>query len=726
MDSELRTGTLATRLSLLVLDGGEAERHALRTLVEAAQLELTFIQATDVSTALASLRSETHDCALLDLRLPGADALAVLEGARNLGLTIPVIVLAARVDERLAVQLMQSGATDYVAKGGFSGPRLWQSVAQAVRVRRAEVSAAAERQRLARLQSFTAALALERTVAEVAETTSAELRAAFCAARAAFAVLADGDGTEHLEVIRLDGQKRAGAAGWQKLPLDAPLPIAEAMRLAEPLFFEDRAALDACYPQWAEQRVSADEAVVVLPLVLERRALGSIELIYDRPRRFSEDDRRELLALARVCAHAVDRAYLFDVAQLERRRAEEANRAKDEFLAVVSHELRTPLNAILGWAKMLNAGALSDEQARKATATIERNALAQAQLIDDLLDVSRIITGQMRIKNEPVDLPAVVEAALDIVRPAADAKGVRLLHEIDPNVGTLLGDADRLQQVFWNLLSNAVKFTPGGGRVGVRLRRVGVSFVVEVEDSGQGIPAEFLPQVFQRFRQHDASAARKTGGLGLGLAIVRHLVELHGGSVTVASEGEGKGSLLSVRLPINDSFRRESTPPPLSERSPAPHAVPSRASAPSLEGLRVLVVDDDGDARDLVTSVLVSHHAWVTAVGNATDALDRLQAERPHVIVSDIGMPIDDGYAMMERIRSLSPDAGGRTPAIALTAYAHNADRAKALLAGFTAHVTKPIDPNELVALIASVTARATEGQVSERWVAPSGGAVAG
>ena len=250
--------------------------------------------------------------------------------------------------------------------------------------------------------SFTATLALERTVAEVAETTCAELRAAFRAQRAAFAVLGDGD--EHIVVVRADGFDRTSMDGWRKLPLDSPVPLAEAVRLAEPLYFENGAALDARYPEQMGTRTPGDGAAVVLPLVADRRALGSIELIYDRPRRFSEDDRRELIALARVCAQAVDRAYLFDVAQLERRRAEEANRAKDEFLAVVSHELRTPLNAILGWAKMLNAGALSDEQTRKATATIERNALAQAQLIDDLLDVSRIITGQMRIKGEPVDL----------------------------------------------------------------------------------------------------------------------------------------------------------------------------------------------------------------------------------------------------------------------------------------------------------------------------------
>jgi signal transduction histidine kinase/CheY-like chemotaxis protein len=689
--------------SLLVLDAGPSVRADLRAAIAGA----CFVEARDVPGAIEALRGSPQDCALLDLREPGIDGPGVLRATREAGLAIPIIVVAARLDERLAVESIQAGAMDYIPASSLSAERLRQSVAQAVRLRRAELVAARERERLDRLQRFTAGLAAKRTVVEVAESTAAELQRAFDAPRALFAVVGDAD--DRIHVVRVDGFSRSVIEPWRELPLDAPLPLAEAMRLSVPLFFEDSASLMKRYPQLEPQRVPGDEALIVLPLVIERRAIGCVALIYDQPRHINEDDRSELQGLARACAQALDRAYLFDIAQLERRRAEEANRAKDEFLAVVSHELRTPLNAILGWAKMLNAGSLSPEQARKATATIERNAIAQAQLIDDLLDVSRIITGQMRIKSEPVDLAGVIEAALDIVRPAADAKGVRLYADFERDVSPLLGDADRLQQVFWNLLSNAVKFTPRGGRVVARLGR-GEGFVrVQVEDSGQGIPEDFLPQVFQRFRQHDASTARKTGGLGLGLAIVRHLVELHGGAVDVESEGVGRGSTLTVRLPINSELTRlPSEPPPLSERlGDSASDGSSPESSVHLDGVHALVVDDDRDARDLISSVLLERHARVTVVASAGEALDRLLAERPNVLISDIGMPVEDGYALMERIRALPPEQGGRTPAVALTAYAHNADRAKALLAGFTAHATKPVDPGELVRIVASIATRA-------------------
>lgn len=700
------SGCMSDSLSLLVLDGGPSDRDALRSAIASSSIELVHVRVQDVSSALEALRTRRYDCAVLDLRLPGVDGLAVLRGVRDRGMSPAIIVLAARVDEGLAVQLMQAGAMDYIARSSFSGERFRLSVAQAVRLRSAEITAAEERHRLERLQRYTAALATQRTVAEVAESTVGELRRAFDAPRAVFAVSGHEDDT--INVIRVGGFPESVVEPWRRLPLDAPMPLAEAMRLGMPLFFEDCAELMRSYPHLAAQRVEGDEALIVLPLLIERRAIGSIALIYGQPRPISDDDRSELCAVARVCAQALDRAYLFDVAQLERRRAEEANRAKDEFLAVVSHELRTPLNAILGWAKMLNAGSLSPQQSQKAITTIERNAVAQAQLIDDLLDMSRVITGKMRLEREPVDVAAVLEAALDIVRPAADAKGVRLHQDFEPSFGMILGDSVRLQQVFWNLLSNAVKFTPRGGSVVVRLGRSESSCVIVVEDSGQGISGDFLPHVFQRFRQQDASTARKTGGLGLGLAIVRHLVELHGGSVDVTSEGMDRGSTLTVRLPINVAFRREpNEPPPISERSRnGGRTGGHQTSRVVLTGLRVLVVDDDADARELVTSVLVERRAQVTAVAAATDALEQLQTERPDVIVSDIGMPVQDGYALMERVRALPPERGGTTPAIALTAYAHNADRAKALLSGFTAHAAKPIDPNELVWIVASVAGR--------------------
>lgn len=668
--------------------------------------------ATDVPAALAAIRSTPCCCALLDLRRPGLDGAGVLSEARREGLSVPIIGLAGRADEELATELRGLGAWDCVTESDLSSERLRQAVAQAARLRHAELFGRAERQRLMRLQTFTAAVATKRTVADVAEATTAELQLAFAAPRALFCVV-DDDG-DTIQVVRVDGFPEAVIEPWRELPMSSPLPLAEALRQAVPLFFEDSAALMARYPHLLEHRVQGDEALMVLPLVVERRAIGAVSLIYDRARRISDEDRTELNVLAQVCAQALDRAYLLEVAQRERRRAEEANRAKDEFLAVVSHELRTPLNAILGWSTMLNAGTLSADQSQRATQTIERNARAQAQLIEDLLDVSRIITGNMRLKAEPVDLALVIEAALEIVRPAADAKGVTLEQRFEQPVAPLLGDGDRLQQVFWNLLSNAVKFTPRGGSVEVALARAEPHFVVQVHDSGQGIPTSFLPHVFQRFRQLDASSTRKTGGLGLGLAIVRHLVELHGGQVEVASEGEGKGSVLTVRLPIGAELRRApSEPPSISERGATMIRRTARAGRSSLTGIRVLVVDDDVDARELVAAVLVEHGAQVTAAAAAGEALERLLDERHDVLISDIGMPVEDGYVLMERVRALPPSQGGRTPAIALTAYAHNSDRAKALLAGYTAHATKPIDPVELIQIIHSILGKRADAASS-------------
>lgn len=690
-------------LSLLALDGGPAGRDVLRATLG----DLVFVEAQEVSVAVDALSSVDYDCALLDLRSSGPDALGILRAARDQGASTPIVVLTARTDEALAVELLHSGAVDCIMPSSFSAERLRLGIDHGVRLRRLERAAARERQRLVRLQRFTAALATRLTVVGVAESTTTELRRAFNAPRAIFAMV--GSDGNSIDIIHTDGFPDVVMLPWRQIPLQASLPFADAMRLGVPLFFEDSAALMSHYPHLRDGRVEGDEALSVVPLVVEGRALGIVALIYSEPHKVTDDDRDELLAWAGACGQALDRAYLFDVAQFERRRAEEANRAKDDFLATVSHELRTPLNAILGWAKMLAAGSLSSDQTRKAISTIERNAVAQARLIDDLLDVSRIIAGQMRIKWEPVDLAPVLDAALDIVRPAADAKGVRLHQDFDLELGPILGDPDRLQQVFWNLLSNAVKFTPRGGRVVVRLFREDSLCVVEVEDTGKGIPRDFLPQVFQRFRQHDASTARATTGLGVGLAIVRHLVELHGGAVVAASPGSENGSTLTVRLPINARLdRAPSEHPPVSERTVADSIPASVAmSDVSLRGLTVLVVDDDVDGREVIASALLAREALVVTAANAREAMEALEASRPDVVVSDIGMPGEDGYALMERVRALPIERGGRTPAIALTAYARYADRAKALLAGFTAYASKPITPNELILLIATASGRA-------------------
>ena len=399
----------------------------------------------------------------------------------------------------------------------------------------------------------------------------------------------------------------------------------------------------------------------------------------------------------------VRRAFADAAALVSQRAAEaaEANRAKDEFLAVLSHELRTPLNAVYGWARMLQSGQVSEARKAHALDVIVRQSNAQVQLIDDLLDVSRMITGKMRLDVRPVDLKGVVEQALDTARPAAEAKEIRIQSVLDPRAGPVSGDPDRLQQVVWNLVLNAVKFTPRGGRVEVRVQRAGSQVEIVVSDTGQGIAPDVLPLVFDRFRQADSSSRRAHTGLGLGLALVKHLVELHGGSVRAESAGEGLGATFVVALP--------STPTdPSIDHATAIHAG-ARPDAPAsrvpLTGLRVVVVDDDRDALDLAMAILSGAGAVVRLSSSAAEALDAVRAWRPDVLVADIEMPDEDGYWLIGNVRALGDAEGGRTPAVALTAYGRAQDRTRSLTAGYNMHVPKPVDPSELTAIVASLAA---------------------
>jgi signal transduction histidine kinase/ActR/RegA family two-component response regulator len=378
-------------------------------------------------------------------------------------------------------------------------------------------------------------------------------------------------------------------------------------------------------------------------------------------------------------------------------RLAQASEAKDRFLAVLSHELRTPLTAILGYARLLRGGRLEAGGKDRALEAIERNALLQTQLIEDLLDVSRIISGTLRIREAATALAPVLEVAAASVRPRADAKEISLHLVLAPDV-TISGDAVRVQQIVSNLLVNAIKFTPAGGRVELRLERNGPEAQIVVKDSGAGIRRDFLPHVFERFRQDDTSEARSHGGLGLGLAIVRHLVELHGGSIRAESAGEGLGARFTVRLPAlaGTAARLVAPEPPASGSSTA-------AELPALRGLRVLVVDDDVDARDLVTRVLEQHQARVRAVPSAEAALSALEDCAPDVLISDVGMPEESGYALIRRIRDLPPERGGTIRALALTAYAGAEDIKRAFSAGFQAHVAKPVEPAELALAVAGL-----------------------
>jgi signal transduction histidine kinase len=378
--------------------------------------------------------------------------------------------------------------------------------------------------------------------------------------------------------------------------------------------------------------------------------------------------------------------------QEARQQAETANRIKDEFLAVLSHELRSPLNPILGWSKLLRNGKLNAAKTAQALEIIERNAQLQSQLIEDLLDVSRILRGKLSLNMVPVNLASTIKAALETVRLAAQAKSIQIQTIFDPTIGQVLGDSARLQQVVWNLLTNAVKFTPQGGRIEILLQPIGSQAQIQVKDTGKGISPDFLPHVFEYFRQADATTTRTFGGLGLGLAIVRHLVELHGGTVQVDSPGEGQGATFTVRLPlIKDKSSKQKAEGNSSPLTPEPSP---------LTGIRILVVDDDTDSREFFAFALEQLGAQVSTVTSAGEALKALKRSQPNILLSDIGMPNMDGYMLMRQIRAMPPEQGGQILAIALTAYAGEIDRQQALEAGFQHHLAKPVEPNELVKVI--------------------------
>jgi len=403
-------------------------------------------------------------------------------------------------------------------------------------------------------------------------------------------------------------------------------------------------------------------------------------------------------------ALADERKTLLDSERAARNAAERMSEMKGDFLATLSHELRTPLNAIVGWAQILRTRPSNAEQLAKGLETIERNARVQAQLIEDLLDMSRITSGKLRLDIQRLHPETVVEAAVETVRTAAEAKGIRLETLIDRSAGPISADPGRLQQVMWNLLSNAIKFTPRGGKVQVMLQRVDSHVELSVADTGCGVKPEFMPHLFERFRQGDNPTTRQHGGLGLGLSIVKSLVELHGGTVIAASAGDNQGTTITVTLPLTVVYQPDGGEPghPTSALPPEPSDFVSM----ELAGLTVLVVDDQPDARELILRVLEDCSARVLTAGSAEEAVPIVEHDRPDVLITDIGMPGADGYELLRRVRELGPARGGRVPAIALTAFARSEDRTRALRSGFMVHVSKPVDPSELVATVVAVAGR--------------------
>lgn len=482
------------------------------------------------------------------------------------------------------------------------------------------------------------------------------------------------------------------------MPVNASGPNSRAVRTGQVIITDD-------YMNTARGRPSVivgpdnglrPQLSVAIPMAVMGRIIGTIEVQSYQKSAFREEHATAMRMAANLTAVAIQNVRLLERESTARTEAEESNRLKDEFLATVSHELRTPLTAILGWSRMLEAGSINDPMAARAIETIRRNATAQSQIIDDILDVSRIITGKLYLDLHPIDLTPVIEAAVNVVRPTAEAKGIRIETEFESQPTVITGDANRLQQIVWNLLSNAIKFTPSGGSVCLSVHEIGTQVEVRVADTGQGISRDFLPFVFDRFRQADSTSTRQHGGLGLGLAIARHLVEIHGGTIMAESPGEGKGATLSVRLPSVGSASSPSKSASAGEATRDSFEFNSR-----LEGIHVLLVEDDLDTLDLLSAALKHQRATVTAVSSAAEALASIRTSTPDIVVSDIAMPGEDGYQLIEKIQAMGFDDDRHIPVVVITAYAKEEDRQKALSSGFQSYLAKPIELSELVSAVA-------------------------
>jgi signal transduction histidine kinase/CHASE1-domain containing sensor protein/CheY-like chemotaxis protein len=485
-----------------------------------------------------------------------------------------------------------------------------------------------------------------------------------------------------------------------------PMPVTErgpnsrAVRTGQVIITNDymRATTGSLAVIVGEDNGLRPESSLAVPMAVMGRIIGTIEVQSYQPNVYRPEHVTAMSMAANLTAVAIENVRLLKLERTAREVAEESNRLKDEFLATVSHELRTPLTAILGWARLLDDGALDREMTQQAVDTIWRNAKAQAQIVDDILDVSRIITGNLYIDLHPTEVTPVVQNAINVVRPTADAKGIRIDTQIDPAPAVIAGDANRLQQVIWNLLSNAVKFTNNGGRVLVKVAQANRAVEISVTDSGQGIAREFLPYVFDRFSQADSTTTRHHGGLGLGLAIARHLVEIHGGTIRAQSRGEDEGATFTITLPLLESALKNGESAAANKRA---------AAAPQLlSGLNVLLVDDDSDTLNLMATALKRRQANVTAVSSAGEAIEAIREKRPDVLISDIAMPDEDGYGLIERVRSLDNGEAQGIPAVAITAYAKDEDRARALSSGFQIYVAKPIELAELVSVVARAARR--------------------
>lgn len=673
------------RPKIWILEDSPLEGELVRRALGAAHDVELFADGSDLLERAAT--ATMPDTVILDWQLPGVSGLEVARVLRASydAMTLPILMLTAQGHKEDILEALASGANDYVTKP-YDMAEVLARVATLVRTGRLHRAQTRRARQLALSSDIGTTLAKSKNLAEIAEGFTLALRTHLDAVAVELWFYRDGK----LELLARDAQAdcRVPHEAIERVERQREAVIDDSVTLAQ---------LTSC---------PRAQGFAALPIVVRDDFVGVVAICSAQP---LGDALPVLVTVADLLAVGLarsrieeERATLLARERNSREEAEAANRSKDEFLAMVSHELRTPLNAITGWTSMLLAGELEPSRVKRALETIERNARSQAQLIDDLLDIGRITSGNLRVETSTVDVAEIAEMALESVRLAAQAKGIVLVDAIDSSAGQLKGDADRLKQIIWNLLTNAIKFTPKGGRVALRVARHESEIEIRVEDTGGGIPSAFLPYVFDRFKQADGTMTRAKGGLGLGLAIVKHLVELHGGTIEARSEGLGKGATFVVLLPTSGTDQAARSGRDAALVSTRPTFERPR----EVEGIRVLVLDDEEDARELIRSVLESCKIVVTTASNAMDAFEVVQSNAVDVVLSDIAMPIEDGLSFIRRVRALTRDRGGRIPAIALTAYARLEDRTVALRAGFNSHVAKPVEPSELLAVISSLTSR--------------------
>ncbi|WP_298910733.1 response regulator [uncultured Nostoc sp.] len=647
-------------LRFLLLEDSPLDAELAQAILIEGGINCELIRVETGADFLVALETEDFDLILADYALPSFDGISALEIARNRTPEVPFIFVSAALGEELAIEALKNGATDYVLKQRLG--RLVPSVQRALR----EAKERRERQQAEELLQKS-----EARYRRIVDTSYEGIWMIDSQSRTEFV-------NQRLsEMLGYPAQEMLGRSMFDFMDQADGIVVEKILKWLK------REGSDL-----KEGQLRCKDGSYIWTLISARAIfseqnefLGAIAMltdISDRKRTESERDR------------------LFQLEQTARAEAEAANRIKDEFLAVLSHELRSPLNPILGWAKLLQSRKFDDTALQKALETIERNAKLQAELIEDLLDVSRILQGKLNLKMIPVNLPSTIQAAMETVRLAAEAKTIQIERMLDPKA-KVLGDSARLQQVFWNLLSNAVKFTPIGGKVNVQLECIDAQVQITVSDTGKGIHSDFLVHVFDYFRQGDSTTTRKFGGLGLGLAIARHLVEMHGGTISAESLGEEQGAIFTIMLPLlKDSAIIEDDPN-------ADSSTAIFASSP-LMGVQILVVDDNTDSRNFFSFVLEQFGAIVTAVGSADEALQALTQSKPDILLSDIGMPEMNGYMLMQQVRDLEAEVGGKQiPAIALTAYAGEINQQQALRAGFQQHIVKPVAPEELLMAISNL-----------------------